>query len=292
MRFKQKLDDFLLVKKWFVVLTVALSIAIIALTLTAVIMGNTTNILAYVLYFLSALCLTYMIYIFIIYYKKIKEKIINSIKKVKFLNNLLEDFGYRTFIFACMSFFVNVAYAIFQAVIAIMAKSVWLGALAIYYIVISGIRGWLVASAHKNLNEHYRKVLAYRNCGILLLILNVALIPAIILIVQSNHVFDYAGLMIYVMATYAFYKLTLSILNLIKAKKHKDYSIQAIKNLSFADSLVSILALQTAMFAVFANGENVAIFNALTGGVVSIAIIAIGIYMIVKGQITLKKLKQ
>lgn len=292
MKFKQKLDNFLLTKKWLTILMCVVSLMVIAFALVLVIMGNTQNILAYVFYLLSAICLTFVVYVLIIYSKIIKENTIKSIKKVKFLNNLLEDFGYRTVIFAGTSFVINVAYAIFQAVIAIMAKSIWLGALAVYYIVISIIRGWLVVSARKNTNEDQTKIKAYKKCGVMLLILNVALIPAIVLIVRSNHVFDYAGLMIYVMATYTFYKLTLSIFNLVKARRQNDHIIKSIKSLGFADSLVSIFALQTAMFAAFAEDANVAVFNALTGGVVSIVIIVIGIYMIVKGHAKLKQVQK
>lgn len=289
MKFKHKIDEYLKSNVWLVVLTSILSVLVIALTLTLVVFGYTNNIWAYILYLLSAITLTYLVYVVILFASIIKQNIINSMKKNKFLNNLLEDYGYRTVIFAGFTFALNVAYAIFQAVIAIMAKSIWLGSLATYYIVISVIRGLLVKNARKNsVGEEASKIRAYRNCGILLLVLNLALVPAIVQIVQDSQGFAYAGLMIYVMATYAFYKLTISIINLLKAKKLKDYSIQAIKNLSFADALVSILALQTALLSVFGDGSLYVLFNALTGGAVSITIISIGIFMIVKGQ---KKLK-
>ena len=124
------------------------------------------------------------------------------------------------------------------------------------------------------------------------MVLNFALVAAIVQMVNAGGGYEYAGLMIYVMATYTFYKLGLSIYNIVKAKKHKDYTIQSIKNISFADSLVSILALQTALLAAFAENYEPALPNALTGGAVSLIIIAIGIIMIANGQTQLLKLQR
>ena len=80
--------------------------------------------------------------------------------------------------------------------------------------------------------------------------------------------------------------------NLIKAKKHNDYTIQSIKNISFADALVSILALQTALLSAFSPEYKPYLPNSLTGGAVSISIIAIGVIMVVNGQKKLKDLRR
>jgi len=98
--------------------------------------------------------------------------------------------------------------------------------------------------------------------------------------------------MIYVMATYAFWKLGNSIYNIIKARKHNDCTIQSIKNINFADALVSILALQTALLDTFGGDYNPFLPNLLTGVAVSITIIGVGILMIVRGQANLKKINK
>ena len=123
-----------------------------------------------------------------------------------------------------------------------------------------------------------------------MLILNFALVPAIVQMVIKNEGFKYAGVMIYVMAAYAFYKLGISIYNLFKVKKQSNFVIAAIKNISFADALVSILALQTALLQTFLQEGSPRLFNALTGGMVSIGVISIGIYMIVNATCKLNKI--
>jgi len=274
-----------------------ISFIIIASTIVLLVLGYSNFWLTYVLYGLSALTFSYLVYIFIFYIPKIRDSIIKHMKKHKFTNEMLNSYGYRSFVFASISFVINVLYAVFQAVFAILSKSIWFGALATYYIIISLIRGGIIVVARKRKVQKdnftiQKQLKAYRNCGIYLVVLNFALVAAIIQMVRDGGGFEYAGLMIYVMATYTFYKLGMSIYNIFKARSHNDYTIQSIRNISFADSLVSILALQTALLAAFADNYKPMLPNALTGGAVSLVIIAIGIYMIVSGQRQLLKLQK
>jgi len=281
-------------KAWVKIVNYILAVAIIVFTLVLVCLGYSNNIFAYLLYGIAAIALTYLVIITVFVIPKIKDGIIRTLKKHKFTNELLESYGYRSIIFAICSFIVNIAYAVFQGVIAILSHSIWFGALATYYIAISLIRGGIVAISRKKKNNNEeltleKQVKSYRNCGIYLVLLNFALMGAVVQMVLSDQGFKYAGIMIYVMATYAFYKLGMSIYNLFKAKKHNDYTIQSIRNISFADALVSILALQTALLYAFSENYQPYLPNSLTGGAVSIIIIGMGIFMIVRGQ---KKLKE
>ena len=278
----------------FSIIYTILSLGIIVSTIVLLALGY-SGILMYLLYGISAITLSYLVYIVIYYTPKIRNSIIITLKKHKFTNELLESFGYRSLIFVIFSFILNITFAIFQGVIAILAHSLWYGALAIYYIALCLIRGGLVSVSKKQQKNKItleRQLKSYRNCGIYLILLNVALVGALIQMVVVNQTFEYAGLMIYVMATYTFYKLGLSIYNLVKAKAHKDFTIQSVKNIGFADALVSVLALQTALLQTFSPESNSAWANALTGGVISIAIISLGILMIVQGQIKLKNLQK
>ncbi len=273
-----------------------LAIAIITSTIILCIVCP-DSIFSYIMYGLSAFTLTYLVYLIVYYAPKIKNSIANSMRKHKFTNELLESYGYRSVIFAIISFIINIAYAISQAVLAILAGSIWYGALATYYIAISLIRGGVVAVSRKRkqFGEDFtleKQIKSYRNCGIYIVLLNFALVGGIVQMVITNQGFEYAGIMIYVMSAYTFYKLILAIYNLFKAKKHNDYTIQSIKNINFADALVSILALQTAMLQAFSSNYNTRIPNSITGGAVSLLIIAMGIYMIVTSNKKLKNLQK
>lgn len=121
------------------------------------------------------------------------------------------------------------------------------------------------------------------------IILTLAMSGIIVLIYTSNMYFEYAGLMIYAVAAFTFYKLTMSIINLFKARKQDALYVQSIRNINLASALVSIVVLQVALFHEFAPQYNTSVANGLTGGIVSIVILALGIYMIIKANLMLKK---
>ncbi|MBR1968620.1 MAG: hypothetical protein IKA11_04420 [Clostridia bacterium] len=276
-------------------LMLILSILVIAVALYIVISGY-DGVLAYIFYGLSAIALSYAVYIVIIIAPKVKGGIIKYLKKYKFTAELLENFGYRKLIFAIVSFIFNILYAIMHAVFAILSRSIWLGALATYYIALSAIRGGAVVVCGKTREQSellikQRQIRSYKNCGLYLVLLNFALMGALVQMVISNQGFMYAGYLIYVMAAYTFCKITFSIIHLFKLKSTDDYSVRAINNIGLANSLVSMFALQTAMFAAFGGGIDTRIPNAATGGAISIGIILIGVYMFVKGYKEQKKIK-
>jgi len=258
-----------------------------------VIYNKSTSFYAYILYVLSAFMLTLFILVLVYNFPKIRDKIILILRKNKYTDNFLNSYGYRSIVLVFCSFAFNILYAIFQVVIAIMTKSIWYGALAVYYIVLTCIRGGLIfrsisSKKEKDSVKLQRQIKAYRNCGLYLVILNLALISAVVQMIIDSRGFAYAGLMIYAVATYTFYKLIMSIVNIFKARKHNDYLIQIMKNVSFADALVSILALQTAMFQAFGSGVNPDLFNSITGSVVLTIIMGMGLFMLIKGNKLLK----
>ena len=102
--------------------------------------------------------------------------------------------------------------------------------------------------------------------------------------------FSYAGWTIFAYAAYAFYKITMSVINLFRAKKQDDLTVQAVRNINLTDAAVSILALQTALLASFQTDEvNISLFNTLTGIAVSAVSVTLGIVMIVRGVKAMRK---
>ena len=279
-------------RKWFSIVWTAVTIPVIAATLVLLCLGYTDNVMGYVMYALSAIGLGYFAYLCIYWFKPIKQWTVSKLSEYRFTKSLISDFGFRTVIMAAVSFFINIAYAVFQGVMAIIARSPWLGSLSAYYLIVSIMRGVLVLKSRKKGEQSSAVgIRSYRDSGIALLTLNIAIVGFIVLVVRTGAGFEYAGLMIYAMAAYAFYKLTMGIINLVKARRENDMAVQAIKNIGFADALVSIFALQTALIAAFSD-TDATLANALTGTAVSVMIVSIGIAMIIKGSIGLKKIQE
>lgn len=299
----KEIFDFLITKFkkpkiWFAVVWIIFSVAIITVTLISLAVNFLPEILTYVFYGLSALGLSYSVYIVIIAVPKIKGKTLEILKGIPFTANILANYGFRTTVFAVVSFLVSVGHAIIQAIIAFASRSVWYGALAGYYIILALSRGLLLNSKRRirkiSGEKHFyqvKMIKIFRATGISLMVITIALSAAIFHMATASKTFSYPGLTVYASATYAFYKIIMSVYNFIKAKKYKDLAVWSIRNINLADALVSILALQTALISTFGNGVDGSVYNMITGIAVSVIIIGMGTYMIVKSNLMLRRYK-
>ena len=272
---------------WFAVIFYAVFITVVTLTLVLVITKPNQGIEHYLLYFLSATLLVYFVYTCIYYAPIIKTNFIAFMKRHKFTNKLLSNYGYRTIIFSIWSFIFNVAYLVLVGTFAIISKSAWYISITIYYLVLSLVKGNVFIQKSKN-PDKISQLKTYRISGIMLILLTIALSGIIVLIYTSNMYFEYAGLMIYVFATFTFYKLGVAIYNIFKAKKQSNLYIQNIRNINLASALVSIIVLQVALFQAFSPENNTSFANGLTGAFISLIILSVGIYMIIKSNKNLK----
>ncbi len=286
---------------WEKVLTFVITTLSAVASLVIVLMGieeGVLSIIAYILFGVAGLSLAYSVYLIIPLFPKMKRAIIAWMGKHEFTYLLLRNFGFRTLIFAIGSFLMSLLFSGFNAYMGIKNRSIWYGALAGFYISLAFLRGGVLIY-HKNRigkkiqNDEYLKAKIYRNSGVITLILNIALSVAIAQMIFSDAHFNYMGWTIFAYAAYAFYKITMSIIALIKAHKQTDLTVRAIRNINLVDALVSILALQTALLTMFSQGEiNISIFNTFTGIVVSLLSVAIGIYMILSANVKIKEIQK
>ena len=135
-------------------------------------------------------------------------------------------------------------------------------------------------SVIKEKREHMRRELSvYRRNSVLFLFMAVVLAGAVILLLNAQGGKDYPGLTIYAVATYTFYKIIMSTIQVIKVGKRKSPLLSITRRIGYIDACVSILTLQTAMFASFAEGEEglIKLMNGITGTVVCLMVLSIGI---------------
>ena len=275
------------------ILSATLSLIIVSLGFE----NGALAIISYILFGIAGVSLAYSVYLLIPLFPKMKSGIIRWLEKREFTRLLLRNFGFRTVIFSIGSFSMSLLFSGFNAYMGIKNRSIWYGALAAFYIALALLRGGVLLY-HKRKkgneqNDEYNKIKVYKNSGIITLILNVALSSAIAQMIFSSAHFTYMGLTIFAYAAYAFYKITMSIIALIKAHKQEDLTVRAVREINLVDALVSILALQTALLTTFSEGNtNISLFNTLTGIVVSALSISIGIYMIVSANKKMKELKK
>ena len=286
---------------WAKVLTFIITLLSATLSLVMVALGlenGALAIIAYILFGVAGISLAYSVYLIIPLFPKMKTGIISFLESREFTRLILRNFGFRTVIFAIGSFVMSLLFSGFNAYMGISNRSIWYGARAAFYIALAFLRGGVLAYhksriGKKTQNDEYVKAKVYRNSGIITLILNIALSSAIAQMIFSDAHFTYMGWTIFAYAAYAFYKITMSIIALIKAHKQTDLTVRAIRNINLVDALVSILALQTALLTMFSEGEvNISIFNTFTGIVVSLLSVGIGIYMIISANKKMKEIQK
>lgn len=262
--------------------------------------GTALSIIVYTLFGLAGASLTYSVYLLVKIIPNVKRGIIKQMERYSFTYLLLRNFGFRTVIFTIGSFAMSVVFSAFNAYMGIAYRSIWYGALATYYIALTLLRGGVLLYHKKKIgkkyvlqNDEYTKAKVYRNSGIVTLMLNTALSAATGQMIFSDAHFTYMGWTIFAYAAYAFYKITMSIVSFIRAHRQTDLTVRAIRNINLVDALVSILALQTAMLTTFGDGTiNISLMNTMTGSVVGVASVAIGIYMIVSANKKIKELRK
>lgn len=266
---------------WLLLIAYALTLIFSTVSIVFVSIGK-MDAFAYPFFALSALLLGYSIYTVVRFRLEIKKGALKILYSNKFTKRYLESFGFRALVGSSISFFISVLFGIFNGVLGIMGKSVWYGALSFYYIITALIYGSLLL----NLKSTSYKI--YKRCGYFMAILNTALSAFIAQMIFEDKGFVYGDIMIYVFASYAFYKLTMAIIRLFKTRHHKSPVLSAIALINLTSGMVSVLALQTALLSTFGDGIDNSLFNTLTGSAVSLTAIGISIFMIINGS---KKLK-
>ena len=166
--------------------------------------------------------------------------------------------------------------------VLMLAVTFWMGALGIYYAVLAGLRFVLLRAIHRPSDQ--RGMLIYRRTGWLLNLLTLTMTGIFVQMVRENQAYDYPGVLIFAMAVWAFAKIIVAAVNLIKRQKDKNKVLAAARCVSFAGALMSILALQTALLARF--GEGAVTFaqtmNAITGAGITALLITLSALMIAR----------
>ena len=234
---------------------------------------------SYLLYALSAILLGYSVYTLVLVLPKAKSHFVSFLEGHTLTHTLLHSYGYRTLVSAALSFLISIIYGGFNGYLGISEASIWYGALAAYYIFLALVRGWVLLG-YRAKTDALAKAKNYRLTGVFLILIHLSLSAAIAQMIFQDRGFQYGGLVIYAVAAYTFYKITVAIIHFIRTRTSEDLTVRATRNINLADALVSILALQTALLHTFGQeGVDISLFNTLTGSVVSLFSLGLGVAM-------------
>jgi len=287
---KKILKAFLFPHIAVLLLLLPISVAFLVYSMTQLGTESVWSIISYVLsaYTLTIWC--FKIPAIIAWVKRMKSE-------NKYVVRYLSDERLRVNISLFISLLLNAVYAPLQLGLGIFHGSFWYYSMAWYYISMCILRYSLIRYTHKReagadmLLENKK----YRMCGIILLIMNVALTGLIALSIYSDRDFSHHEITTIALAAYTFASLTMAIISLIKYRKHNSPVYMASKITSLAAACVSMLTLEATMLTTFGGEEmnelTKHIFLGASGGAISIFIIVMAVYIIITANKKINLLK-
>ena len=274
------------------IMIILVPIATVLLVGSMVYIG-TESLVAIVSYVISAYTLTvwcFKIPYLIKFFKTFKSE-------NKYARKWQDDTRLRVNVSLYGSFIWNALYGIFQLWLGFYHHTFWFYSLGAYYICLPCMRFFLVRHSRKYAPGEKMQIelIKYRACGIVFLVMNLALALIIFFMIYWNRTFEHHMITAIAMAAYTFMALTTAIVNVVKFSKYNSPVFSATKAISFAAACVSMLTLTSTMLTTFNDGTMDDISQKIMLGGVGVAvsgvIVTMAVYMIVQGTRKLKEFK-
>lgn len=281
---RKLLHPILFPKWWIVILSVPLAAAGLMFVFAP---ANRGHWLTYPAYAFSAYALTIVCARVVKNAAHARQDVTVAIDRVPLVRRYFSDREFQVRVSLYRSLTINLGYVIWNLFCGIRYRSVWFGTLAVYHLLLTVMRFSLLRYARhhtftENLRTQWRQ---YRFCGVVLLLMNLVLTGVVTMVVQDQKGFSYPGMLIYVMAIYAFYKIITAGKEMLQFRRTKSPVIAAAKTVNLAAALVSMLTLETAMLASFGKTDSAhfrEIMSGATGGAVCTLILLLAIRMLLR----------
>lgn len=224
-----------------------------------------------------------------------KHPLVRKVMGIPLVSRYLQEDMFRAETSLYQGFFINLLYAGIKMFSGVLYRSVWFVTLAVYYILLAVMRASLLHYVRRTGKNKVSEWKRYRLCGIILLFMNIALAGIVILVVHQNSGFEYPGVLIYVIAMYAFYATITAVRNVVKFRRYGSPVMSAAKVINLTAALVSMLSLETAMLTQFGAADDPMfrkIMTASTGAGISMLVLGMAIFMIVWSTKQMKYIKQ
>ena len=276
---------------WLMLLLTVVSAAALV---TVFLKGWEQTVAAYLVYALAFYTLSvvtvFMVMVLPGQYGVMKQKIYNN----PLGNRYMTDRKFRAKVSLYLSLGINLLYVLTNLWSWYISRSWWFVVLAAYYVIMALMRFLLVRYVRVDGLGMLREWKRARTCACILLLINLSLSGAVLMILYQNRGYDYPGMMIYVMALYTFYSAIHAIIEIIRYRAWGSPVMSTAKIVSLSAALVSMLNLETAMFAQF--GADMAveyqrIFIILTGAGISVTVVTFCVILIVKANKEIRREK-
>ncbi|MBP7347327.1 MAG: hypothetical protein KA965_01470 [Butyrivibrio sp.] len=212
------------------------------------------------------------------------------LNKEKMFYRIIADYRVRTMVFAALAVLISTAFIFMNFFYGCRDHFFWYQAVAAYYLLLSFIRIYIISAEHRihrSGNFEMDKTIekkVYQRTGAFLVAITLVMGGIMTDTVIGGADSKTTGIMVYGVGLYTFYKMTMSILNLRTAAEQKSYMVKAVRNIGFADALMSMFHLQIVLIARFGSLQNAdsRLLNEVFGGGICMICLYIGMRMILE----------
>lgn len=225
---------------------------------------------------------------------------IRALKRIQgqneYIHRFVSDYAFRMHATLSLGLALNLAFAVFKSVAGLVYGSYWLIALGFYYAMLALMRFFILRRVRRDgaepgsLPTQYK---TYRLTGALMFALNVGMTAIIVQVVRDNRTYSYPGTIVYAFGAYAFYKITMAVVNLIRRRRESSPLFSAARQLNLAAAMMSIFSLQTALLSMFGgeSGSFRLVANAATGSVICLSCLFIAVRMVISSTNAIRALR-
>ncbi len=251
--------------------------------------GQDTAWFAYAIYVLAFYALVTLIALLIKVVPAMKRKaehnpLVQKVTKDEELRFRAELYGEQ---------FINFFYGITKTASGILEGSAWLGADGLYNLAQSLVQLYQILRRRKAATA-IQQLKSYRQCGFMMIVVHLSMVGMVYQMTQMGRHEDYPGFQIFATAAFTFYKLINAVVDVAKDRKNKRPVDSAVRLLELSQALYNLFVLQVGLLWMFGGNDPVLEqrMNMLTGGVVCLMVLGMGVYMLWRADRDMKQLEE
>ena len=219
-----------------------------------------------------------------------------SKKTSSFVSRWRTDYSFRMIINTAVTFFITVAFAVYNGVLGGINSSVWSGAICVYYLLLAVLRG-TIAITERNLvdksNEykHNQRKKVFYSTSIVLIVQNFAIVVPIVMMIFFQRNVNVDIITAIAIAVHTVYKVVVASTNLKKRKQSTNILVREVTIINFIDALVSIMVMQNTLIMTMGGEKDPAmlILSSTASAVMMSAAIGLNIFNVVSTKKYLQK---
>lgn len=150
---------------------------------------------------------------------------------------------------------LGLLFALYNGIFGIVFRSVWHIEIGVYYVLLLAVKTVVFAGFRLSEKQKSLKRLFFTT-AVLLFFINASLILPIISMIRYERAVPFPLEVAIGIAAYTTYKVTMTVIRFVKARKSTDLLVREIVTIRFVESIVSILTLQNTLIMVNAGAGN------------------------------------